>query len=211
MTYVPWSGHVLGILPLTAGSIFISISAFRYAGDLHSSDHLSTLLLLAAGVSLQMFSLLGFMIVGSGRKKVISFYSSLIVLVLLLSAGLGCTLLVRDSLSEGYRNYFTELVERTRNGDRASLIEVIRFQTRQHCCGMWNSSDWNKPDYNYETLRSCALVAKELKEQPHKVTGCYVQVFVRQKRFAFVIVVVGVVGALVQAIMTKHTRSNLLF
>lgn len=211
MTYVPWSGHVLGILPLTAGSVFISISAFRYASDLHSSDHLSTLLLLAAGVSLQSVALIGFMIVASGRKSLISVYSALIVLILLLSAGLGCGLLVRDSLSEGYRNYFTELVERTRNADRASLNEMIRFQTRQHCCGMWNSSDWNKPDYNYEALRSCALVARELKEQPHKVVGCYIQVFIRQKRFAFVIVVIGVIGALIQAIMTKHTRSSLTF
>lgn len=211
MKYVPWSGHILGILPLSAGSVFISISAFRYASDLHSPDHLSTLILLAAGVSLQSFGLIGFMIVASCRKSLISVYSALIVLILLLSAGLGCGLLVRDSLAEGYRNYFKELVDRTRNNDRASLNEMIRFQTRQHCCGMWNSSDWTKPDYNYEALRSCALVAKELREQPHKVVGCYTQVFVRQKRFAFAVVVIGVVGALIQAIMTKHTKSNLIF
>src|SRR5687768_6110886 len=80
MTYVPWSGHVLGILPLVAGSVFISISAFRYASDLHSLDHFSTLLLLVAGVSLQSFSLIGFIITTCGRRRLISVYSALIVI-----------------------------------------------------------------------------------------------------------------------------------
>lgn len=212
MGFIPWSSHVLGILPLLIGGIFFSMATFRFATDQFSKDRTSTIVLLSLAVALQCTSLIGFVIVSSARKRPTSVYSSIIVVLLLAVAGLGCCLLLRDSYMEGYRFYFTELLERIQDHDQTSLNELVRFQEWQKCCGMWNHSDWTeRPDPFADGLRSCDRVAEELQVPPRAVIGCYPQIVARQRILACCLITLGVLGALVQTVMTQKARKYMLW
>lgn len=212
MGFIPWSSHLLGILPLLIGGILFALATFRFATDQFSKDRTATVFVLCLAVALQCTSLVGFVIVSSARKRPTSLYSSIIVVLFLAAAGLGCCLLLRDSYTEGYRFYFTELLQGIREQDRVAVKELVRYQEWQKCCGMWNHSDWTeRPDPFGDGLSSCDRVAEELQVPPRAVIGCYPQIASRQRVIAGCLVTVGIVGAVVQLLMTKRARKYMLW